>query len=452
MNNYVLGIETIEDVFLYIHESPYLKNSIDPTKKTKNYINIFKEINLDEVMSKFNKASSKWTFNKSNVNDLGSYFDVYAEHKNSQSPEYMLNYKLKKEHTPVDFMTYIMKNSINVDSSIAMTLFMLYCVWKYVGDEKFNRLHPFFIIKSISLTMNPLIKLLFKTKNYGHMKPCDIDQQKKELETLPVGSYCYMRGSMGWYNFITSRNRYNNKIDLNQQGENLFYLGNQKFMSFGNRKHKGNSVSFETHDFDTLLDNLMVNGKKKLLDSVDDHRHLYRRYLVYYLDSNSKDLDNITINNYIQKAFEEGREMDDPKINIIYNPFDVMGINGYSDMYLDLDVFNINNLDQMLEDQVHYKSLVDGVLKAYRRGMFNIQDLNMISTALDSLDKDFLMFGLIDYQRHQYFNLLGWDDNIPLLKDSGLISFPPTNLGNIRDEPRNLSNVEFYQWDNNKIE
>jgi hypothetical protein len=450
--NYVLGVETSENVFLYIHESPYLKNRVDSKNQSK-CVNIFAEIDLDKAINDLNKAALKWTFNATQMSDLGPFFDVHVEHKDNQSPECVFYYKLKKTHTPVDVMKYILNNSINVECSIGMTLFILYCVWKYLGDERFNKLHPIFVIKSTSINMNPLIQLLFRTKNCGHMKPCDIDEQKKELQNLQVGSYCYVRGSIGWYNFIASRGRYNSKtIELKHQGENLLYLGNQKFMSFLRRdsfdkNYKGDSVSFVTDEFDKILDNLMVNGKKTLLESVDNHRHLYRRYLVYYLDKEDAS-DNNKINQYINKVFEEGREMDDPKLDIIYNPFDVVGVNGFSDMYLNLEV--IDNLDKVIEEQFHYKSLVEGVLKGYRKGMYSILDSNALIVALDNFEREFPMFGLIDCQRHKYFSLCGWGDNIPLLKNSELVNFP-VQLINIKDEPKNLSNVEFYEWELNPI-
>ena len=459
--NYVLGVETMENFFTYVQESPYLKEYVDPKRKGKKYVNIFEEVDLDQAVKELNKAAEKWTFNATELSDLGPYFDLHAEHKSNQSPEYIFHYKLKKEHTPVEAMTYIMNNPINAECSVGMTIFILYCLWKYLGNKKFNKLHPFFVIKSISVNINPIIQLLFRTKTFGHMEPCNIQSQKENLKSLSPGSYCYIRGSMGWYNFITSRNRYNQKtIEINRQGENLLYMGNNKFLGFWRQdafdpKYKGDAAAFVTQEYDDILDSLMVNGKRTLLESVDNHRHLYRRYMVYYLDetdnisldSKSTHIDQNKINAYIEKVFRECREFDDPKLKIIYNPFDVMGIDGFSDMYLDLDV--LDNLDKVMEEQTHYRALVEGVLKAYRRGFIDIRNTNVLQVAMDNLEREYPMFGLVDYQRHKYFSLAGWDDNVPNLKDHELINFPIC-LGRVPDGDRNLSDTEFYPWDTTK--
>jgi len=454
--NYVLGVETSENNFTYVHESPYLKEKVDPKKK--HYVNIFEKINLNEAIEELNKASKKWTFNATQLSDLGPYFDVHAEHKNHQSPEYIFHFKLKKEHTPVEAMNYFMTHEINVECSVGMTIFILHCLWKYLGNKKFNKLHPLFVIKSISVNINPIIQLLFRTRNCGHMEPCDIESQKENLKHLPAGSYCYLRGSMGWYNYITSSNRYDKKvIEINRQGENLLYLGDNKFLGFWRRdafdaSYKGDSAAFVTQDFDDILDSLMVNGKRTLLESVDNHRHLYRRFLVYHLDEsdgvnvNAKSchIDNQKIGKYVEKVFQEQREMTDEKLNILYNPFDVMGIDGFSDMYLDLDI--LSNLDQVIADQVHYKNLVEGALKAYRRGFIAIQDTTLLQVAMDNLEREYPMFGLVDYQRHKYFSLCGWDDHVPSINKNELVNFPVC-LGRVTDENHDLSSAEFYPWD-----
>lgn len=460
--NYLIGVEVQDDTFMYVHESPYLKNKIPKNANFKrDYVNIFEKLDLEKEIEEINKATLKWNFQSDKTCDLGPYFDVYCEHKMSQSPEYVFHYKLKKEHTPSQAMKYFMSHSIAIDCSLGMTIFILYLTWKYLGDEKFDRLHPIFILKSISVNINPLIKLLFKTYRFGRFEPCKIDEHTEKIKKFRPGTFCYIRGVMGWYNFIVSPEKFDrNKLEVNRQGENLIYVGNGKFLGYWRRdafdsECKDNTASFVSQDYQTIIDSLNVNGKRTLLESVDNHRHLYQRYLVYYMDDeDNSDIDSKSINinrnkvaSYVGNVLDEGREEEDSKLNVLYNPFESLGIDGYSDMYLDMSV--IRNIDKFIEEQKYYQEMVDAIFKAYQRNFFTINDSVLLLGALDNFEREYNMFGIIDNLRHVYHNLVGWDHKIPLIMNNQIIS-DHRSVYNVIDKEPNLVDIKFFSSDRKK--
>lgn len=443
--HYLLGIETEKDVFTYSQESPYLKEFIDSSiQDNSRYQNIFEKINLEELIKDINQYISKWKFDPANLKDLGPYFEFIIDRRILQSPEVVHLYKLKKEYTPCQALDYFKENEINLDCSLAISIFILFAVRKFWGDDEFNKLAPIFVLQGTTLETSPLFKILFRTKNYGQMKPCDLDEQKKKLRDLPIGTYTYIRGSIGWYQHITQKSNFKDGVETNRQGENSIYLGNGRFMGFwrddafvngGEDNHK---ASFQIKTFDDIIESLSVNGKRTLSENLKNEAEFYNhRYLVYRLDEEDgfvpkrkfNQINGKEISQHIQSYFNQDKE--DDKFFKIHNHFLPVGIAGFSDLYLDTQFFDQNNYQTFIEEQNHYRNFLSGLLLAYQRGTIQFHEILDTFVTMDNLQREYPILALTDSQRHIVFSLIGWDDRYPkveavtqTVKKESFVNFP----------------------------
>jgi hypothetical protein len=232
-----------------------------------------------QTAGELKESISRWKFNTSTIINLGTYFEFIVDRQILYLPEIIHRYKLKKEYTPCQALDYFMNNEINIDSNLAFIILILFAIRKFWGDNEFNKLAPIFILQSEKFENLSLFKILFRTKNYGQLKPCDSLEQKNQINKMPIGTYCSINSSIGWYQNIIAKDNFN-KIDINKIGNQSIYIGNGNFIGFWN------DMTYQIKKFDEIIDNLTIDGKRKLLENIKNENDFYKhRYVIYKLDS-----------------------------------------------------------------------------------------------------------------------------------------------------------------------
>jgi hypothetical protein len=423
--NYLVGIECENDVFTYSFERPYLKEFLK-NDDSQRFQNIFEKINLDDVIKEISHSISKWKINTGTIINLGSYFEFIVDRQILYLPEVIHRYKLKKEYTPSQALDYFMNNEINIDSNIAFIILILCVIRKFWGDYEFNKLAPIFILQSDKFENLPLFKTLFRTKKYGQLKPCDIDEQKNKINTFPIGTYCNINSSIGWYQNIVAKHNFN-KIDINKIVNQSIYIGNGRFIGFWNEYNlltNDDTISCQIKHFDEIIDSITINGKRNILENVKNENDFYKhRYIIYNLDNqdgfnhNNKfnKLDNNKITETIATInnLDESKSSQSSKLLTIHNHFLPIGIAGFSDLYFDTQFFEKNNYQDFLIGQSHYKDCLSALLLAYQKGKIRFNEILDIYTSINNLQKEYPIFAMTDTQRHIVFNLIGWNDTYP---------------------------------------
>lgn len=413
--NYLVGVENENNMISYLFERQYLREFLDKNNNNR-FQNIFEKVNFEEIVKEFEQSISRWKINQSSIINLGIYFEFIVDRQILYLPEIIHRYKLKKEYTPSQALDYFMNNEIIIDINMAFIILILCVIRKFWGDDQFNKLAPIFILQSDKFENLPLFKILFRTKKYGQLKPCDTNHQKHEINKMSIGTYCSITSSIGLYQNIIAKNNFN-KIDINKIMSQSIYIGNGNFIGFWN----DNNIKCQIRKFDEIIENLTIDGKRTLLENIKNETEFYKhQYIIYNLDIedgfnhyykfNKLDNDKIT-----QKISEINiiEQENNSKISIIHNHFLPIGISGFSDLYFDTQFFENNNYQEFLIEQSHYRDCISALLLAYQKGKLIFNEILDTYMNIINLQKEYPIFAMTDTQRHIVFNLIGWDDIYP---------------------------------------
>lgn len=144
-------------------------------------------------------------------------------------------------------------------------ILLLYCL-----REKFDyeQLRPVMDIDITCGLMTTGIHHLVKCDRIEYAPLTDLDNQKNLVERMSAGCYCYIRGPIGWYDWIYNRSQVSNIINLDTvyQGENVLSIGNGEFIAFS-RDYNGIKMphpQLVIKSFDYILEELERNGREQL--------------------------------------------------------------------------------------------------------------------------------------------------------------------------------------------
>lgn len=400
--------------FAFINNRPFIKDRPNLDSKQKDqYVNIFTEETLKNTILEFNKSQTLWE-PILQISNLGPYFETYYENKQGQ--EAIITHKLKQGHKPSQAMEYFKNELIYVNANMATLILILEMVKKHVGDETFDLLHPIFVLICCPIDQNPLIQFLFRSNNFGKMRPCAISEQEKTVRKMNTGSLAYIRGSLGWYNFIMNMERYNSdKINPELMGCPGIVLDQDNFITWD-----AENYSFVIKPLKQIVEELATKGKENLMESVDKRKTIYKRYLVYQLNTSnpefrlenkSQELRLQVIGEHIKKIFDQHQEHNSNVMKVQYDPFLPVGIDGICDMYLDLDAFN--RIEELGQETTIIGQFMEYVLLAYKRGVYDMDEAFAIYRSFVNYPKEYISLLIIDSFRHQVHNLYGWNNKVP---------------------------------------
>ena len=151
--------------------------------------------NILSTVEKINKIinKAKWIFQVDDTKlDLGAPFTKLS----------LSTFKLNDKFSIKDVFDYWEINSIHIDCLMALNILLLYYIKDYVFFDNLEQMRCCFNINLNCGLMNAGIHKKIKSKLNLSFPLCDLDTQDKLVQFIPPGCYLYIRGSIGWYDWV----------------------------------------------------------------------------------------------------------------------------------------------------------------------------------------------------------------------------------------------------------
>lgn len=161
------------------------------------------------------------------------------------------------------------QQNVRVDCTLATVLLFLIALQLARGpewiDKFFAARYPTFFTKH-TITLNSVFGFCFKIKQKIDVRHAgyNLKQQEQLLKTLPVGSWCYIRGCRYWDMLYTAVELKNLNCDSRLspfQGENTIYAGNGKFICFlRDTTELDATTKYDAYNYDYIVECLQKRG------------------------------------------------------------------------------------------------------------------------------------------------------------------------------------------------
>lgn len=220
-------------------------------QEIKDIREVFDKVDYHKLVEKINTYTTNWKFcDMQGTKHLGPLFFV-------RNNMLLLNDGVK----PSEAMEYWKNNKIVIDCALGIFIMILFLVLEQVGDDTFDKLFDGYFYFSVNSPSNGFHKRIKTSGIYSsHYK---ISKQKWLLKRLPP-SFVYIRGCLGFAVmdklFDVDVPDYDGRI----QGENAYYIGDNKFIVFRRHNHETNDCFYDITDLDSILDILKYAGRKEL--------------------------------------------------------------------------------------------------------------------------------------------------------------------------------------------
>ena len=205
--------------------------------------------------------TAQWHFQTSpDKFDLGEPYLKLAEKIFHPRPEYSVDQIFKYWET----------HPINIDCQIIINLLLLFYLRESLlqSGTDLETMRASMLIDITCGMVKTGVQQLIGSIEDILVPLADLDAQREIVRNLGPGAYLYIRGPLGWFNYIYCRSAIESTINLNTiyQGENLLSIGESEFLAFSRDYYgvKLKAPQLVVKSFEYIIDELERNGRREL--------------------------------------------------------------------------------------------------------------------------------------------------------------------------------------------